>query len=525
MIHGVASSSPRRTGFRVLVAEDEPRILSNIVKKIPLADPGFSVVATAENGEEALRLTRALSPDLLLTDIVMPMMDGLELARALRARDPTLPIAIISGYAEFEYARTAIDLGVEHYLLKPVKVDALRAMLSKVRAHLEGARREEELRALRDALGRGTGPAPTAALPRACVFLLACIGGLMDPADAAPQEMLRCCDDCWRALDADPALTERGRIERHWLVELGIPNQRLLVVSCGTPSREWIRDCAERIFNAISPIAGSWPVTLVLHPAPRALDDAYEAAQELRTALSARLAPGRSRVMTLADVDAERPAQNPLDAPEEARLRALKHKGDRARLLSAVTGCFEEWVRRELPQKAIERGCDQLVSLFECDGVSDPVTREARRGLHAALLAAREHARVPSALAAAFDAALLGHGFSLDARGIVGEVEERIARDYAQPLGIQEMSRDLGFDVSYVTRIFKKITGETPLHRLTRVRLQKAMQLLSESACIDVGTVGAMVGYPDAHYFARIFRKSTGMSPSAYRARAAAGRP
>jgi len=525
MIQDVAPPSSRKAEFRVLVVEDEPRILLNIVKKIPLADPGFRVIATAENGVEALRLTRSRAPDLILTDIVMPMMDGLELARAVRAHNPTLPIAIISGYAEFEYARQAISLGVEHYLLKPVKVDALREMLRKVRAHLEGSRREEEIRALHDAVGSGAGFSPEIAFPQSGAFVLLCLGNILEPTDTVSEERLRLYESCWRAIDADPSLTDRERITRHWFVEIGLPNQRLLVISCGNPSREWILDCTERIFRAAAPVVSPWAVTILFHPAPQSLSGVYEATQQLRAALCARLVPGRSRMMTVTDASMPLGPQNLIEASVEARLRALKRKGERAPLLAAVTECFQEWVRKVYPQKIMEKGFDQLISLLECDTFLDADARDVRRCLREAILAADQPALIPHVLAAAFDAGILRGGLRLDARGIVEHVEEKITRDYIQPLNLKEMSRTLGFDLSHVTRVFKKITGETPLHRLTRVRLQKAMQLLSGPEDIDVGTVGAMVGYGDAHYFARIFKKVTGMSPSEWRARVGEGAP
>jgi two-component system, response regulator YesN len=517
----VAAFPPRKPSFRVLVVEDEPRILRNIAGKVPLADPGFTVAATAENGRDALRLARELEPDLVLTDVVMPMMDGLELIRRLRADSPALPVAIISGYAEFEYARTAIGLGVEHYLLKPVKVEALREVLAKARAHLEGARRERELGALRDAVSRGAGPSLQTGLPASCLFMLLCVGCVLDPADTVPGDLRAAADACWRALEADPCLTGRERINRHWLVELGLPNQRLLALDCGQVSREWARDCAERVLRAARTAASPWSPTVVLHPEPRPSCGSYETAQMLKLALSAGLVAGRPRVIAASEAETALRPQSPLEPAEEARLRTLRHKGDRGQFLAAAAERLDDWVRRELPQRAMERGFDQLGSLLEAD---EPATG-ARRQLRDALLSTPEPSRIPSALAAALASALPRHGFRLDAAGVAEELEARILRDFAQPLGLKELGDGLGFDLSQVTRAFKRRTGETPMHYLTRVRLRRAMELLADGGAEDVGVIGAMVGYPDAHYFARIFRKVTGMTPTEYRARAGGAHP
>ncbi len=519
MIQDMARAASH-AGFRVLVAEDEPRILLNIAKKIPVADPGFIVAGTAENGEEALRLARELSPDVVLTDVVMPMMDGLELIGALRVHNPTLPIAIISGYAEFEYARKAIDLGVEDYLLKPVKVEALRSLFRKVRARREGLRKGEETIALHAAVERGAGLPVHLGFPGRCVMLLLSIGNLLDPSDTVPAEMRALCERCWRALDDDPSLGERQRIARHWLVELGLPNQRLLVLSCGDASEVWIRDCADRVVRTLHPLARPWGVSAAVFCSPRPLAAAYEAAQRLRAALADGLSPGRSKVIAAVEDEPCHAHQLPLSSPAEARLAALKRDGAREHLRAAVESLLQEWVAGGCSQKIIEKGLDQLVSLFERSGAPDPSAAEARSRLHAALIAAQDPSLLARELATVFDAAVLRHALPLDARGIAEAVEENLARNYTQPLSLEQISRGLGFDLSHVTRVFKKQRGEAPMQYLTRLRLQRAQELLEKSPGIDVKTIGTMVGYCDAHYFARIFKKVTGLSPSEYRCNA-----
>ena len=85
----------------------------------------------AENGQEALEKVEALEPDVILTDIRMPYMDGLSLAERVRQRYPSIKIVIFSGYDEFEYAKQAIKLNVTEYILKPVNVEELTAILKR----------------------------------------------------------------------------------------------------------------------------------------------------------------------------------------------------------------------------------------------------------------------------------------------------------------------------------------------------------------------------------------------------------
>ena len=122
--------------FKVLVAEDESLQLNSLVALIARVSEDFEVVARAQTGLQALEKAEQLMPDLVITDIQMPQMSGIELIEALRDRLPGSKFIIISGYSEFEYAKKAIALKVAAYLLKPVVPEELRDALAGVYSDL-----------------------------------------------------------------------------------------------------------------------------------------------------------------------------------------------------------------------------------------------------------------------------------------------------------------------------------------------------------------------------------------------------
>ena len=137
--------------YRILLADDEEEVRKAIIRKIDWENIGFQVVGDADNGEEALEKIEQLKPDVVMTDIRMPYMDGLTLTARIRQKYPSIKVLIFSGYDDFEYAQQAIKLNVTEYILKPVNVEELTEILHRVRDSLnEEIEHRRNVRLLRE---------------------------------------------------------------------------------------------------------------------------------------------------------------------------------------------------------------------------------------------------------------------------------------------------------------------------------------------------------------------------------------
>lgn len=123
--------------YKLILVDDEAEVREGMRRRIDWASYGFVVTGEAENGREALDLLERDMPDVVVTDISMPIMNGLELSAALRERYPTVKIVILTGYDEFEYARQAIRLEVQDYVLKPVTAAGVGEILQKLREKID----------------------------------------------------------------------------------------------------------------------------------------------------------------------------------------------------------------------------------------------------------------------------------------------------------------------------------------------------------------------------------------------------
>ena len=129
--------------LRVLIADDEERICQLIQALGEWSRLGLEVVGTAGNGPDALEMVSTLSPDIFISDIRMPGCDGLKVVQEAHLIAPELEVIVISGYAQFDYAQTAIRNGVGEYLLKPINRDALNHALEKMVLRLNARYKKE----------------------------------------------------------------------------------------------------------------------------------------------------------------------------------------------------------------------------------------------------------------------------------------------------------------------------------------------------------------------------------------------
>lgn len=123
--------------YRLIIVDDEKKLLSGLCDYYPWSDLGYQIVARLTDGEKALQYIRNFPVDVVLTDISMPYLNGIQLAEIVSKEFPQIKIILLSGYADFKYAQQAIRYNIKGYLLKPVKLDELKQVFTEVREELD----------------------------------------------------------------------------------------------------------------------------------------------------------------------------------------------------------------------------------------------------------------------------------------------------------------------------------------------------------------------------------------------------
>jgi two-component system, response regulator YesN len=128
--------------YKVMIIDDEPIIVEGLQKIVPWEKWNCKVEAVAYNGVDGLELINGVRPDIIISDISMPQMDGLSMIASVKSQFPRLEIIILTGYRNFDYARQAINLGVTRFLLKPSKMDEIEEALTFITNHLDNKKNQ-----------------------------------------------------------------------------------------------------------------------------------------------------------------------------------------------------------------------------------------------------------------------------------------------------------------------------------------------------------------------------------------------
>lgn len=510
--------------YRMLIVDDEKIERTGLCGLVRRFGYPFEIFQAA-NGKQAVQLLGRTEVDVLITDIRMPLMDGLELTEWVRKNRPRVHVVIASAYGDFAYAQKAISMQVRDYLLKPVDLAQFKTMMEHVQALCEADRLEadrarelEEYHRMKreQALWELVFAEPGKELPpEAAAFYEKAFGGQwVTPVlaethgaffDTQEQAFAKQLAELWP-----------------WPCELLVAeeNQAVALVYGQRPvPDEALEAAAEKLLKKLRRLTRREVFFTVGPPA--------QSPQQL--AASVREAEGSSEYKFFAD-------EGMVVFSKEGYLSA-------ANLHSVVDGLTRS-LMEDIHYAAFEKAAARLELLFETLEQSHSLSALYVKNLLAeALRKAAGKARPPLAAEerdellrtvmasaslyelkeyAAAQLRAMGERTGDEERQTAAHraVTEAIAlirEQYADPaLSMEYIAKKTYLSPSYFSAVFKAETGESATHFLARYRLERARELL-ESTNTRIADIGARVGFSSASYFVTVFRGAYGMSPSQYR--------
>jgi two-component system response regulator YesN len=537
--------------YKVLIVDDERIILEGIAGLMDWAKYGTELAGTARNGLEALAFIEEHAPDIVISDIRMPGMDGLKLAEQTRELFPSIAFIMLSGFGEFDYARKAMQYGVKHYLLKPCNENTIGEALSEVVAGLgEQKRKTQFLENLQQELRQVLPSAKEQFLKELVTNKMYGRGDWerykelfgIEVENAEARLLLLQLEGQFEfeQLFALKNIAE-DLIERSNLVlSTTIGNQALLLVR-NTYAEERLLAVLHDIRNTFKGYYRLDATIAVSDPGP--LTDARRMYLETLRCMSFRFYLGEGSIITVRDTGEGGEDKSGL-APEQEQLMAAfatpvpstgEESGflnDDARLcLYAKSGHLD----------AVMQELDEVFRSLEEHRFDDLTVKSYLIPLYVALIrqadpsSMNEHLKELGRLEGIATMQGLKTFVKEKARlicqsnydnqkrrhsSIIGQIHEIVEAHIGNPdLSLQWVASEILYmNADYLGKLFRKETGEKFSNYVMKARMERAVALIGSGGDVKVFELAEKLGFGDnPQYFSQVFKKYTGVSPSEYK--------
>ncbi len=502
--------------YKVLLVDDEEMVTQGLSRFVPWKETGYEIAGTASSADKALEFLENIPVDLVITDISMPVKNGLELIQILNEKFPNIKTVILSGYSDFAYAQQAIRLGALDYLTKPINFSAIRTLLERIRVKLDEESRQS-----------GQNSQLQQVLTHSMIMNL-CNGLPLEQSRGASYLNTTCPITAVRISERDKQPLPQDLREEIFAklqpcqIVSPAENELLCVLEGERKQNEMIQQL-ENLIGLVS--VGGVRMCVGVSEEFSGYADLRMAALQAAKAMryqKARDSAGVTsfRLMREMYLNTKESAQEQI-AQLASALSSPDTRGTLIRDMTAVLSAME--TSADFSITMAQQFCTEL--LIELDTplqnlVSDHYTRHST--LSAALmdvLAARSLPEIQECMIGYIQKILdeLGQiDETQNAVELIDRVKKYIQNHFAENLTLSVLSEVFFVCPAYLSRLFKKKTGINFVDYLTNLRIEKAKEFLAIPN-MKIYTIAEMVGYENPRYFSRIFKESSGISPQEYR--------
>ena len=481
--------------LKILLVEDEPPIMRMVKAAIEEADSDFCVTQCCMNGKSAVEALEREHFDIVITDIKMPLMSGIELAGWIYENKPETMVIILSGYSDFEYARKALEYKVFDYILKPVSKDKIKELTERIRLEL----------------GKKKSVGQIYSDDCSTVVILACAGAYL----LYGSEVMLPGERFWSD-EIIESFMQKTLIdgENYIFFNSNTPTERFVVVESDSAERQ--RCIAENLFEELK--NKELPVTVVYKRGVR-FSDAGKNFAQLRERLIKHLILGKSQLVCCNEFsETYENIEQPYSKRDiEAVTSAIKNgSADDVRtsfsdILTTMrsANCTQEEINSLLNiildtyvlnyPKSMDRKNTSVKKEF-VNALAGFVSFDSfTEDIVSILMTLKSDTKNPDKYAQLADS-----------------VEDYLITNYNKNITNDILSKEFGFVPSYISRIFKRSKGVSPNEYVTHYRIELAKKLISENPDMRIKEIADIVGFKEAYYFSKTFKKETGMWPTEY---------
>jgi Response regulator containing CheY-like receiver domain and AraC-type DNA-binding domain len=512
--------------IKVFVAEDEPLLLRTVKNMIEQTHSSFKVIGEALNGKLALSAIESLKPDVLFTDIKMPVMDGLTLVNKLNGLYSDITTVVLSGYQEFEYARKALQLGVSDYLLKPLSPSALKALLDKIYDDFQNRMNEKQLEVLRKVIVDYISYKEIERDNLHELFtseefysILLCSGSFCTYSCS----WLTPGREFWMKNNIAGIVSRNTIGNNHfWVLDGERGNEKIIIMGIEDSTLQDVSCTMKSIHSALDALG--FPITTVIGHIGNNICNAGKVVQESRITLNKNIRFARSSFIF--ENNSERTQNediNITDMNTEKTLNILIKNNQSERLKQEIGKLLEICEEKSFRQINLERFIKYILNLFyiSLGSMSDSRTTEIDMETNELLSNSATYKSISEGLSTIIDELFRTQKSKIDnensQKDLVDKIEQYIKSNFCTEITLQTLSDIFCMVPPYLSRVFKRVKGISPNDYIINLRIEKSKELLMMDPPAILSDIAETVGFNDRYYFSKVFKSVTGKTPSEFR--------
>ncbi|WP_078552567.1 response regulator transcription factor [Bacillus alkalicellulosilyticus] len=507
--------------IRMLIVDDEPVICQGLASTLPWSTLEIEVVGTAYDGKQALQMMESEQIDLILTDVCMPEIDGIGLTKQVTSLYPQTKIIMISGHDEFQYARQALRLGVEDYLLKPVDIDELLELVKRVSTDIVLQKKQDNL--LKEDI-----------LSQAVLHFL-----FKAPIYIEQEKINDIISTNFRVivssifefhqLESMYTDEEIEIVKEEWKtrIGLGLAEANVRFFSIFGHKNELITVCysddsrnlAEALIRIVCEGLSDWkhPLQLRVSNIHSQLDEIVAVYQEVTEVM---VKGYKQSVLFTSERMVE---QQKISYPkeQELKLREAILNQNKGEVIVIVTDLFHDFQTKGLDLSQVLHITRELVVIIKNrlqEMMSAKALQDVKLNIQEKidLKVYNTHKSIEQLVGSDLLAIMKAIEKKDNNHWIIENAQKYIRENFQKDIKASEVAEHHFITPNYFSMLFKQETGQSFSEYLNRLRIEKAADLLSRTSN-KVFEISEYVGYKEYKYFVQIFKKHMGVTPTQYR--------
>ncbi len=505
--------------YRVMLVDDEMLSLRNMERMLKEMRSDLCIVYKACNGEDALSHIPEFMPDIVITDMKMPIINGVELVKRLNSDYSRIYSIVVSAYMEFEYSREALRNNVVDYLLKPVEPDQLKEVFEKICAKLEARRKSESAEYLQRLISRNPAESKPDAFLSGNNFYISTIryGALPDRLNPktypGSNELFPAIELLVKQL-LEPAGT------LYWFLNGHDENEKHLVIGFSTIPAIKIEEIAGRILESFKSAGGF--ITIAFHPYCLSVDRLPAAFYKSVACISQHLVIAKSQLLSTEQTMKQYPKNLlELDGALMKRLSFYSESGNFKSITVEMEKLFQDCQNSELPQHMAEDLVWQLVKFFKrFFNKSAPMDCDIQGIISETLVLAADLKSFCGSFCELLKELLdsnPGTVRKIDSDLLFMDVDRYLHQNLSSYISLQSICSHFKFSQSFLSRLFRAHTGLSFNEYMTKLRIQEAQAIMKKYPDMKLKEIAELTGFSDHHYFSKVFKSVTAITPSDFR--------